>query len=48
MAIKKDEPLKTYTVLTPVDHDLVRYEPGDAIELTAEQAAALLACGAVA
>jgi hypothetical protein len=33
--------------LVPVEHDLVRSEPGDAFELTEAQAAPLLAVGAV-
>lgn len=32
---------------TPVEHDQVRYEVGDAVPVSGEAADALLACGAV-
>lgn len=36
-----------YRVKTPLEHDGARYETGAAVELTEEQAAPLLAAGAV-
>lgn len=37
-----------YTVINPVEHDGVRTEAGEKIELNAADAASLLACGAIA
>lgn len=37
-----------FTVVTPVEHDQKRYEPGSSIELKAEAAEPLLALGAIA
>jgi hypothetical protein len=39
--------LSTWRALGPIDHDGARYEAGDSLELTSEQAQALLAVGAV-
>jgi hypothetical protein len=39
--------LITVIALVPVEHDLVRSEPGDAFELTEAQAVPLLAVNAV-
>lgn len=44
---KTDAPAKTYTVLTPIEHDLVPYAPGEPIELTEDLAAPLLAVKAI-
>ena len=38
---------KTYTCTRTIEHDQVRHEEGDPIELDEKQAAPLLACGAV-
>lgn len=43
MAVKK----KAYVVQTPVEHDQVRYEIGEDIELSPEAAAPLLAVEAI-
>ena len=40
--------MSKYKVLTPIDHDGKRYEPGKPIELDDEQAKPLLAVGAIA
>lgn len=37
----------TYLVLSPVDNDGTRYEPGDSLALLPEQAAPLVDCGAL-
>jgi len=37
----------SYTVLSPVDHDGTRYEPGESVDLPEDAAAALLAVGVV-
>ncbi len=39
--------LSTWRALGPIEHDGVRYEAGDSLELTSEQAQALLALHAV-
>lgn len=39
---------ETVTLLGPVDHDGTRYEEGAQLDVSAEQAAALRAAGAVA
>lgn len=44
---KKDAPLGTYRVLSPLDHDQVQYAPGESVELTDEAAKPLLDLRAV-
>ena len=39
--------MKTYSVLSPVDHDLVRYEIGSTIELDDAHGEILIKSGAV-
>lgn len=39
--------MQNYTVLTPVEHDQVRFDPGETIGLEDGQAAPLLASGAI-
>jgi len=36
-----------YTVITPLEHDQTRHEPGSTLELSEEQAGPLAAAGAV-
>lgn len=43
MAAKK----RRYIVYSPIEHDQVRYEIGEEVELTPEAAAPLLAVGAI-
>lgn len=38
---------KAYTVQSPVEHDGVRYEPGEPIELSEDQAKPLIDAGAI-
>lgn len=37
-----EQPTKTYTVTSPLDHDQVLYQPGEPVDLTDAQAAPLL------
>lgn len=39
---KKDATKKTFEVISPLQHDLVDYEVGSTVELTAAEAAPLL------
>lgn len=48
MAKQTNTEKRTYEVLSPVDHDRERYEAGEPIELTEDEAAPLLACSAIA
>lgn len=41
-AAHADNTVQTYTVVSPLEHDLVRYEIDEEVELTAAQAAPLL------
>jgi hypothetical protein len=38
---------QSYTVLSPVDHDWMRYEEGQSVALPEDAAAALLAVGVI-
>ena len=41
-AAQADGETKTFDVISPLDHDQERYEPGEQVELTEAQAAPLL------
>ena len=44
---KKDVPLATYLVLSPLNHDQIDYAAGETVELSSDQATPLLNCGVV-
>lgn len=45
---KKDSPIGTYPVLSPIQDGDTRYEPGDSYDTTEDAAAELIGCGALA
>ncbi len=48
MAKSNNSEKRTYEVRSAVEHDNERYEIGEPIELNDKDAAALIACGAIA
>lgn len=46
-AAKAETTVKRYVVLTPIDHDLEHYTPGEPIDLTDDQARTLVAVKAI-
>lgn len=46
-ADQPDQPKAPYTVLSPLDHNNVRYEIGETVDLTAQQGESLVRLGIV-